>query len=72
MKAVLQERESAWDELASRCKGKALVGKCSACTKSQVKKDAERRVAQAEARGAEDADTTAVPIWSEQPHYTTV
>jgi hypothetical protein len=54
MKAVLQERESAWDELASRCKGKAPVGKCSACTKSQVKKDAEQRVAQAEARGAED------------------
>ena len=45
MKAVLQERESVWDELESRCKRKAPVGKCSVCTKSQVKKDAEWWVA---------------------------
>jgi len=59
MKAVLQERESVWDELEFRCKRKAPVGKCSACTKSQVKKDAEQWVAQAEAMGAEDTMTDA-------------
>ena len=53
MKAVLQERESVWDELMDRCKGK-VVGKCKTCSKSQVKKDAERRVAAAEAMGQED------------------
>lgn len=37
MKAVLQERESVWDELVDRCKGK-VVGKCKSCAKSQVKK----------------------------------
>ena len=62
MKAVLQEHKSVWDELESRCKRKAPVGKCSACMKSQVKKDAEWWVAQAEAMGAEntmmDADCT--------------
>ena len=45
MKAVLQEHESVWDELESRCKRKAPVGKCSVCMKSQVKKDAEWWVA---------------------------
>ena len=56
---VLQELKSVWDKLASRCKGKAPVRKCSACTKSQVKKDTERQVAQAEAMGAEDTVTDA-------------
>jgi hypothetical protein len=54
MKVVLQERESVWDQLTDRCKGKAPVGKCKDCTKSQAKKDAERRVAEAEAMGQED------------------
>jgi hypothetical protein len=31
-----------------------VVGKCKSCQKSQVKKDAERRVAMAEASGQED------------------
>jgi hypothetical protein len=53
MKAVLQERESVWDELSLRCSGK-VVGKCKSCQKSQAKKDAERRVAAAEAMGQED------------------
>ena len=54
MQVVLQERESVWDRLTDRCKGKVPVGKCKDCTKSQVKKDAERRVAEAEAMGQED------------------
>jgi hypothetical protein len=58
MKAVLQERESVWDELSDRCGGK-VVGKCKSCLKSQVKKDAERRVAEAEAMGWEDTLTDA-------------
>jgi hypothetical protein len=53
MKVVLQERESVWDELSSRCSGR-VVGKCKICQKSQAKKDAERRVAAAEAMGQED------------------
>lgn len=53
MKVVLQERESVWDELSSRCSGR-VVGKCKSCQKSQAKKDAERRVAAAEAMGQED------------------
>jgi hypothetical protein len=57
MKEVLRERESAWDELTKRC-GK-VVGKCKACTTSQIKKDAERRVAEAEAMGQESSLTDA-------------
>ena len=34
--------------------GKVLPGKCGQCTKSQVKKDAEKRVAEAEVMGQED------------------
>jgi len=52
MKAVLQERESVWAELVER--NKKVVGKCKECQKSQAKKDAERRVAAAEAMGQED------------------
>ncbi|KAF8496041.1 hypothetical protein JB92DRAFT_3126295 [Gautieria morchelliformis] len=52
MRVVLQEWE--WDKLTDNCKGKVPVGKCKDCTKSQVKKDAERRVAEAEAIGQED------------------
>ena len=54
MRVVLQEQESVWDWLTDRCKGKVLVGKCKDCMKSQVKKDAERRVAETEAMGQED------------------
>jgi len=53
MKAVLQERESVWQELSLQCRRK-VVGKCKSCQKSQAKKDAERRVAAAEAMGQED------------------
>jgi hypothetical protein len=53
MKVILQEWESVWDELSSCCSGR-VVGKCKSCQKSQAKKDAERRVAAAEAMGQED------------------
>ena len=49
MKEVLCECESAWDELTKRC-GK-VVGRCKACMTSQIKKDAERHIAEAEAMG---------------------
>jgi len=39
MKEVLREHESVWDELEKRCK--KVMGKCKACTTSQIKKDAE-------------------------------
>ena len=54
MKAILQEWESVWDQWMDRCKGKAPIGQCKHCMKSEVKKDAERRVAAAEAMGQED------------------
>ena len=54
MKAILQEQESVWDQLMDRCKGKAPIGKCKHCMKSEVKKDAEWWVAAAEAMGQED------------------
>ncbi|KAH7925369.1 hypothetical protein BV22DRAFT_1011364 [Leucogyrophana mollusca] len=53
MRAVLQERHSVWDELMTRRGGK-VTGKCQSCQKSQAKKDAERRVAAAEAMGQEE------------------
>ena len=53
MKAVFQERESVWDKLSMRCGGK-VVGKCKSCLKSQLTKDAERCVIQAEAMGMEE------------------
>jgi hypothetical protein len=67
MKAVLQERESVWDELTRRCGAKALVGKCGDCSKSQAKKDAERRVAEAEAMGQEDALTDMDVTQADEP-----
>ena len=57
MQVVLQEWELVWDQLTDRCKGKVPVWKCKDCMKSQVKKGAERRVAEAEAMGQEDTVT---------------
>ena len=54
MQVVLQKWELVWDQLTDRCKGKVPVWKCKDCMKSQVKKGAERRVAEAEAMGQED------------------
>ena len=47
---------SVWDELMTRQNGK-VNGKCKQCKKSQVKKDAERQVAEAEAMGRKDGLT---------------
>ena len=55
-----------WDELSKRCGGK-VVSKCKGCTKSQVKKDAEWRVAAAEAMGQEDTLEEANLAQVEQP-----
>jgi hypothetical protein len=57
VKVVLQERKSVWDKYTSICdaRGARIVGKCASCTKSQVQKDAERRVALADAMGQDDA-----------------
>ena len=54
---MLQEWEEAWDKLMDRCKGKVPVGNCKYCTKLQAKRDAEWRVAKAEAMGQEDTAT---------------
>jgi len=57
LKEVLHEHESAWDKLTKRCK--KVVGKCKACTTSQIKKDAEQHVVEAEAMGQESSLTDA-------------
>ncbi|KZP15171.1 hypothetical protein FIBSPDRAFT_921259, partial [Athelia psychrophila] len=54
MKVVLQERESAWDEFERRRGGKKLLGKCKDCQMSNIKKDAARQLALAEAMGTDD------------------
>jgi hypothetical protein len=56
LKAVLEEQVSVWDELMTRWNGK-VNGKCKQCKKSQVKKDVERQVAEAEAMEREDGLT---------------
>jgi hypothetical protein len=66
MKVVLQERESVWDELMARCKGK-VGGKCKDCSKSQAKKDAERRVAEVEAMGQEETLAEELIVQAQQP-----
>jgi hypothetical protein len=58
MRVVLEERVSVWDEYIERLKGRRVVGKCQSCQKSQLKKDAERRIAAAEAMGQEDTLTS--------------
>ena len=50
LKAVLEEWVLVWDELMTRQNGK-VNGKCKQYKKSQVKKDMERWVAEAEAMG---------------------
>ena len=49
LKTVLEECMLVWDELMTQ-NGK-VNRKCKQCKKSQVKKDAERRIAEAEAMG---------------------
>ena len=56
VRAVLQERKSVWHKFTAICKerGTKVVGKCASCTKSQTRKDAERRVALAKAMWQDD------------------
>jgi hypothetical protein len=57
IRVVLQEWKSVWAKFTSICEqcGTRPVGKCILCTKSQTRKDAERRIAFVEATGEEDA-----------------
>ena len=57
IKNVLQERKSVWNKYTTICveRGTRQVGKCTPCSKSQTRKDAERRVAFAEVAGQEGA-----------------
>ena len=56
IRAVLEERKSVWDKLTSiHGSHRKLVGKCGSCTKSQVRKDAEHRVALADTMGQDDS-----------------
>jgi hypothetical protein len=57
IKVVLQERKTVWSKYESICKarGVKIIGKCASCTKSEVKKDIERRIALANAMGQDEA-----------------
>lgn len=57
IRIVLQERKSVWHKFTEVCKerGTKVVGKCASCTKSQTRKDAERRIALAESMGQDDS-----------------
>ena len=60
MRVVLEERKSVWDKFMLIHKAHSpqrtkLVGKCGSCTKSQLRKDAERCVALADAMGQDDS-----------------
>ena len=57
IKVVLQERVLVWDKTVEMNGGKVPAGKCRICKKSQVTKDVERRIAEAEALGQEDTVT---------------
>jgi hypothetical protein len=56
MRAVLQERKSVWDKFSAinKARGTNLIGRCASCKKSGMRKDAERRLAIAEAIGKEE------------------
>ena len=60
VRVVLQERKSVWNKFTAACQecNTKLVGKCASCTKSQTPKDAERRIALAEAKGQDDSVST--------------
>ena len=60
IRAVLEERKSIWDKFTMLHKQHGpqcskLVGKCGSCTKSQLRKDAERCIALADAMGQDDS-----------------
>ena len=54
LEMVLRERESVWDKMIVWNGRKQPVWKCKECKKSQVKKDAEQRVAEAKSMERED------------------
>ena len=56
IRVILQERKSVWDkfESISKARRSKMVGKCGSCTKSEQRKDAERRVALADSMGQGD------------------
>lgn len=54
MLEVLRERTSVWDTLSDKLHGKKVVGICGACKTSQKKKDALRKLFEAEQAGRED------------------
>ena len=66
MKVVLEECKSVWDKFTMICRerGKKIIGKCGACTKSDAHKDKEWRIATAEAMDQGD-----VPPMEEMPSY---
>jgi len=57
IKVILQECKSVWDryELVCKARGAKIIGKCGSCTKSEVRKDIERRIALANAMGQDEA-----------------
>ena len=60
IRAVLEEHKSIWDKFTTLHKQRSpqhskLVGKCGSCTKSQLRKDAEHRIALADAMGQDDS-----------------
>lgn len=60
MKVMLQERVSVWDKLCTARGGEhKVVGRCKMCKLSVAKKDALRRIAEAEAAGQDDTLTDA-------------
>ena len=70
MKAMLKERTSVWERLcAEHGSEKKVIGKCKTCKLSAAKKDAMKRIAEAEAAGQDetvsdadvDAANTAIP-----------
>lgn len=59
MLEVLRERTSVWETLVDNLRGKKVVGICGSCKISQKKKDALRRLLEAEQAGHEDTLTEA-------------
>ena len=57
VRVILQERKSVWNQFTMVCKkcGTKIIGKCASCTKSEMHKDAEWRIALAEAMGQDNA-----------------
>jgi hypothetical protein len=59
VRVALQERKLIWHKFTTICTKHRtkIVGKCASCAKSEMCKDAERRIALAEVMGQDDAMT---------------